>query len=389
MENITNGYINPKLDYYTSIWSDSSIRDVLSFIDCSDCLNDFYMEQSIAIRGLGNAVVFKFNGIELSIQVPDVMKNYKDLYGIEFDIIDAVFDSIRLNIGGVGLDFLRSRGFDCDNRLRVSLSNFHLTRCDIAFDFVNYMPDFLPKMVEHLRQYHLRDSDRVRIMNLRSGLSYSVKTGNQTTVYLGGTQSDKLLRVYDKKRQYTKNGVWLEPCPYGTGDGSDIDSWFRMELQLRNQRAENILFADNGDEFYLSVLKYIYDSYCFTKIDSKVNFPEPVDFWEELWPWQEIPTIIQNANSVQIECTVDRVQNNINRCTKNILVYVDVFGFEGLKRHLLNYIEYLFSPQDNVAIDYVRKRRLLAFLKDKNEYCSDTRCENHIHIRDGIIYYND
>jgi len=74
---------------------------------------------------------------------------------------------------------------------------------------------------------------------------------------------------------------------------------------------------------------------------------------------------------------------------KRIFEFIDCQGFEGLHRKVNNYLDYLSTPKDDPSLEYVRKRRYLGFLNDKNEYSPDSRCENHIVIRDGIIFYKE
>lgn len=96
------------------------------------------------------------------------------------------------------------------------------------------MPEFLECCLKHLSDCRHSYLTRVPIMNTQGGNKYSVRIGDQTTIYLGATTSDKLLRIYDKKAQYTKDGLWKENNPYM--DNDDCKSWFRIELQTRQKK---------------------------------------------------------------------------------------------------------------------------------------------------------
>ena len=90
----------------------------------------------------------------------------------------------------------------------------HVTRLDIAFDFINTKHSGM--------KYELyRPNTTVKLKRN--------KAGQIETIYYGSRKSDIQYRYYDKKKEQ-KNGN--KPIP------KDIDSWERLELQLRGNKVK-------------------------------------------------------------------------------------------------------------------------------------------------------
>lgn len=124
-------------------------------------------------------------------------------------------------------------------------------------------------------------------------LAYSYRSGDQRTVYLGTTRSNKLLRIYDKLLQYQKRGVIVKPLPEVFAESGDIDvtSWYRIELQTRRVVCHDLLF---GCEHDLSrVLGYIFEKYRVKDLNGYC-----LDFILELFDWDKLPPIVSNKNFI-------------------------------------------------------------------------------------------
>lgn len=315
MEN--NVKIISKFDYYTAVWQNSTLNDVFKFYKLYNLFDDSIKDLYRRSQGYLEHVVLSLNGIQFSFSYDEYLNYSPRVDCAAVDLFDYKFSLIRADFPGQALDYIRSlHGDDFVNTfilLDPSANNlpYHVTRCDIAYDFLNYMPEFLECCLKHLSDCRHSYLTRVPIMNTQGGNKYSVRIGDQTTIYLGATTSDKLLRIYDKKAQYTKDGLWKENNPYM--DNDDCKSWFRIELQTRQKKARSILAADLQDtfddyskNFFISTLRYIYDNYCFRDLDSHRNHPKPVSFWTDLWNWEEVPSLIQNFNVVEYSITPQR-----------------------------------------------------------------------------------
>lgn len=222
---------------------------------------------------------------------------------------EDIFSKIRCNISGSGLAFLRGLGFEIAKKCNPDVwfdpetgekFIFHLTRCDFAFDLINYKPEFLDKCIDHCRTQHTY-ADRIALLNGGTGLRYSYRLGDQKTLYLGSPRSEKLLRIYDKRLEYIdkKTKAYIKDNPY-----HNPDSWIRVEWQCRNEFAHGLFFSTDcdGNFFekvqFMSVFRQIYERYCFSDMTSSYWNRQPAPFWHELFDWDVIPRIIENNNFV-------------------------------------------------------------------------------------------
>ena len=242
--------------------------------------------------GIQDNFVFVFNYIRI-----EIAKFYFYLQEPDTKVFDMVVPSIRVDLSGKALDYLRGCDFEFyDFRANQCLLSYHITRCDWAFDFVNYCPDFMDKLIDHIQRHSLA-SGRIPLSSTHGAVKYSLKLGSEKTLYLGASKSDKLLRIYDKALQLkdADTGLWKEEIPY-----DDPDSWFRIELQTRNKTAHGLLMPGLDGQImeYIDILKYIFDSYAFAdgEQDARSSARQCVDFWYKLFPWNEVKKkIIQNA----------------------------------------------------------------------------------------------
>lgn len=285
-------FIYAKLDYYSAIFEDTSISEVIYWCGLGErgLKDEFFKAQSERSSGYDDVFVFSYNGVQV-----DVSKFY--LYNKEFDIsaFDIPLPKIRLNISGKGLDYLRSIGFHVDEQFRDQsylLERQHVTRVDFAFDFVNYKQDILDQLIEYV-ETNQTDSGRIVLMGLTAGLRGSVRKIDQKTVYIGATASDQLLRVYDKRMQNIdrQTGLYTGDDPYRSPG-----SWIRFELQLRNKRAHNMCCQPID---FTGVFRYLHDYYKFADLSTPAHRREPAAFWIEFMNWETLPPIIQNLQIIQ------------------------------------------------------------------------------------------
>ena len=276
----------PKFDWLSLVWNDVSFGQIAKIFG----LWDIYDQQgfvnafnTIYCRSnLFDYSEFSFNGFRVVvIGEPD---KFRDDGFVNF--YDKKLKWIETDISGAGLDYIRNKGFDIDRMIfglriasckvcEVPESPFHVTRVDVAFDLINFMPEFLDESVNLCRQYGNCKSVRVRgTGNTKKPISWSFREGNQKTLYLGSSGSDKLCRVYDKKLQFDQDPrkwlscpyVKINGCPPGTflneysddvlknAERENPQSWLRIEAQLRNDPANMIVDSEND---FLKIFKWI------------------------------------------------------------------------------------------------------------------------------------
>lgn len=382
-----DGKVYCKLDWVTVMFFDCCMNDILSWLKLDDAVSDYLLGFFERSRGYDQRFIFTYNGVTLDTSA-------FDLYGcnIDLQVFDCKLPKIRLDLSGTGLDFLRSRGLDVDNYLRSPYAfpegvQYHFTRADFAYDFINYCPEFMDNLIDYVYRNQL-PSGRIPILNLTGGMTCKVVTGGQKTVYVGSPQSDRMLRLYDKRLEQMDKSQWVykKPNPYG-----DPESWFRIEWQVRNQFANTMLLGtdDKGRlHDFKSILKDIFTRYCFAEGlsgDKHRNHIKPVEFWQKLFNWEDLERrIIQNANYVQPVSPVESLKKRFETVgIRLFILYYSKFGRERLLEACREYIEKLF--EDNPA----SAKRLLLMLNAMNLYGIDLSPDIEISDICGLYRVND
>lgn len=290
-----DGKIYCKIDWLTVMFFDCSMNNILSWLHMDDCVSEFCAAAFQQSRGYDEVFKFIYNGVMLET-------SSFNFYGedMSVSIFDTVVPKIRLELSGSALDYLRSIGVDMDSHRFVQPKlpdggSYHFTRCDWAFDFINYMPEFVDQLMDHINEHKL-PSGRVPLASTNSAIGCRMITGTMKLVYLGSAQSDRMLRVYDKRMEQTNlnTGTYVKPNPYG-----DPDSWFRIEWVTRNKFANDLV--QDATQEPKNILRMIFDKYAFANgTENNHNKQRSVvDFWLKLFDWKDIESrIIQNANFV-------------------------------------------------------------------------------------------
>lgn len=367
--------IYQKLDYYTVICYNRTLRYCLEKIGIFD-------ESIEMLQGDDLREVSKYNK-SYKIQLADIWveiktESYDDILytcaNDDFLFVDCTLDYIRLEMSGSALDYLRSRGFNPDIEFHDiefwgELGTFNVTRCDFAFDFVNYQANFISDLFEWVR-FEQRDpegylySPSARLRTSRKGgSSYKIWDGNTIKCfYIGSNSSNKFLRIYDKLLETTvKNKSKLPadelfPEIFIENEKEKITSWYRIELQTRDIYAmkllyqplqiideinkgkkENIFSADGDAGYYDYVLRFIFDHYMILDRDYK-----PIECMAKLFNWATLPKIIMKP-----AFRIFKHDNQFNRTFKwifqknltSLLALTSVMGFENIKQYLIQELE--------------------------------------------------
>ena len=328
-----NRGIYPKLDYFQAVFNDVDFAYVLEYIGLpATQFGDFLTNSYERVLGYDTHIGYRFENISIETRAEYLVK--RD--GEECDLSNWIFSKIFLIISGQGLDYLRSKGVDVDNRLRqqpavnelTGRPVMHPTRADFAFDLVNYAPEFLDLCLDHLSHY----SQWVPLCGQMAPIKFSVRTGDQKTLYLGSPRSDKLLRIYDKKMEQSDRYGNLKSSPVDY----DVESWVRVEYQTRNAESHRMLYGE-GD--YLSIFRFIYDRYTFKAADGS-----PADFWLNLFDWEKIPAIIQNAKWVSSPLDKEKCDTLFVRALKVVCAYEAVYGVNYVEKRKREFMDDIYSP---------------------------------------------
>lgn len=306
-----------KIDWFSMVFNERSFNDVLKWLRIDHFISDFLEKQYERASGWMPTMVFSYEGVTLETSTYNLVGLSPDDEGV----FDRKLPQLRLNISGGGLDFLRSLKLDVDTHLRdwsQVPQPAHITRCDFAFDLINFKPDILDQMIEHCRQ-NATESGKIRLYQSQA-VKFSIREGDQKTLYFGAPTSDQMLRVYDKRMQFTdrRTGSYKDN-PY-----NNPDSWIRFELQTRNKKAQKYCY--NVEQDPLALFKQIYKDYSFSEIWKRSNGDHyrVCEWWVQLFDWNTITKIIQNLYNGQfcVKTYSDRVDAAIGRTVGSILLYL-------------------------------------------------------------------
>lgn len=358
-ELLQKGQVCFSVDYYSCMISGCSLYDVISILGLSSYISNLFdSKKDCNVTGLGDSFEFHYNNV--SFQVPDYL-----IAGLpSFDcVFSKKLDKFKLDVSGQGISFLRNEcGFDFSQDYQVQwycvdtgeLAAFNVTRIDFSFDLVNYRPDFLNELKCFLNE-NITPNGRIGVHERTSGFQVSMKTGDQDTVYIGAPKSEKLLRIYDKKRQfydYDAGAYKVSETQYGLPD-----SWIRIEWQLRHSAARSYTEMSEYPE-PIEIFKKIYETYNFAI--GKRNQRVSADFWENLLPWHEIKTIfVYSPRPLYVDrgAKMDNAMKNLSK--------IEILYNSGNKRmplhirqYFARYIDSLYEPTRKA------RRRLNAFVSD-------------------------
>lgn len=341
--------VRGKIDWYTMMFDDSDFITVLKWIGLEHCVDEFLSNFICRSSGYDDQFVFGFEGVSVSTK----QFGFFGENDVDENWFYKKFPKVRLDISGTGLDFLRSLGLDVDvylrdvNSLPCPVEKCRVTRCDFAFDLINFKSTFVDELIDYCNT-NATPNNRLCVYNKSNGVSFEVKTGSQKTVYVGSKNSDQMLRVYDKKMQYYDYNA---NCYKKANEYHDPDSWIRIELQVRKMRACELCFG-KGDLF--SILRYIHDEFNFSDyVNTTAQNRRPAKFWSELFPWDEIERLMQNRNFVQLrESVEDRLMGSFARGALIFAYAYSKFGPSWIE-DFLN--KYLLSLQVKESISDVRR----------------------------------
>ena len=299
--------IKYKIDWWTIIFNNVSPNEVFDALGIDHFRNEevikAFNERYLKSAGYELDFTIKFQFGHMTLHYHDILISLQSYSLDNIDQItffDTVFPYIRFDLSGECLDTLRCRDIEVDSIAFKPLimpdrkeAAYHYTRCDYAFDLLNYCPEFVDQLMLQVRE--LRDPETYRVFNGKySGLKAQIHDGcDSRTVYLGSKGGQKLLRVYDKRFQYRNK---LSEIPYYIlEDGQKIYpfSWIRIELQTRKATAESVCQTSGGD--FMQIFRYIFDNFALT---TGRRSKEISVLWLNLFNWSTIKPIIQNANFV-------------------------------------------------------------------------------------------
>lgn len=375
-----------KVDWFTAMFYDVSVEKVLDLYGLNDFLTadllSIYSERYSTETNLGKQIILQIaNGIRIEVKCSLIESRLKifNPMGMEFsDLMCEPLPAIRIDFSGSGLEFLRAGGYDVDSRFTTPVyvcssdgtvfTQFgdvrcKITRIDIAFDLLNYGNSFYETCVDLIGKYgdyltgkiHLGEDPKCCVKS-----TYSIRSGNQRTIYLGSSSSDKLCRIYDKGYQWEQARVKsIADHPYQTAEGILPDSWIRIELQLRGgtkrSRCDEILHYAAGD--FSKMFSYWYFHFAICSQKGRV-----CDEFSSYFDWSEIPLIIQNANYGNIVLTKsDVIGSDLSAIIGRVVNAVSNLSWEGFRQLVdssFDSMQYSNDPSSMRRVSFIKLRSL-------------------------------
>lgn len=399
--------IYAKIDWYTVLLYNMSFKDVLEKLNCADDICDEIMNSGYQhSKGYRTDVIYTKNGVTLSV-------DFDDSLGVDDDYIFLnKWKELRLDISGSGLDYLRTlnKGIDanfCDINFWGEQGTYKITRCDFAFDFVNHYGSFLDEFIFKLQdlersfeiQKGLDGNTYLGCMGAGRNTCYNMKTGSGVKcLYLGTTRSDKLVRIYDKKMEQTKNGVFKKGVPqYFQDDDKNVKSWFRIEFQTRRKLAQKYLFGCMGS--LKRVLRELFEIYQCKDPVTK----QPFEFIKKLFDWSSLPKIVENLHFTElVKKVLVKARNQLEtQAVKNLVLFYGRYGLNGILSIIENYLNMLnrankAPPYSSVTnpLDYIPLREINANIAFRCRYAQLLAEEEltelpYLHYKNDEFYIGD
>ena len=331
--------VYPLVDYLTVIFNDCRCSDVFEWLHLYEEIPEFFKTVRPEDR-LDPKFIFSYNGIR--VEVSRIFFYHEDL---DESCFERVLPSIRCEISGSGLNFLRSRGVEMYYHMRKKPllpegASYHFTRIDISYDFINYAPTLFDDIANYCLENAL-PSGRIPIKGLRSGLGADVSLLGKRMVALGSSQSSRRLVFYDKRFEQSDKltNTYNKPNSYG-----NPDSWIRMEARFSDNRAHTLVLGVdyNGERAtFESVLKDIYHSYQFmSKEINGYDQRKCVDFWQKLFSWEELQRrIILNEKYVESLSPSEKLDAVTPLMSRRCIAYIEKHGLYGFLCMLADYVE--------------------------------------------------
>lgn len=387
-----NKGIFAQLDNFTCMFYGSTIEEVFQWlrVDVSKYYCDMYREKHMFSNMC--AYQFQWNGINVQAQNVSCLTMMKaveenDKINEEYDpenpdfvdVFTLTLNAIRLELTGTGLQYMREF---VDPEIDIYLRdrdkkpmNMKVTRCDFAYDFVNYMPDVLDAIIDYAQSYCTK-TGRVLTYGGR-GYKCEVHTVGQKKVYLGSPQSEKMLRIYDKRlEQLDRNReVYVKPNRYG-----NPDSWIRFEFQCRNEVAHQLVYGKSlSPDCYMqpdlfSIFKKLMGDYTFVDPETNKNNRRPYQLWLDIWDWDELDELYKMQNVEedevlqQFEPYEDKLVRFIETIVPSTIAYIDKFGLSSFFTIIYKYLQSICDNNDEFSMRTKARLSMRLAMLDTTEH---------------------
>lgn len=225
-----------------------------------------------------------------------------------FGHIEVYFDGqpnmgVHLKISGQGCrEYEEYNVFDWSTLLALMFNwDINISRLDVAIDdFEGYFK--LDQVLSKVKRGHVTS----KFKEARQHQRYSLSDGSTSglTVYFGDPSSRIQVRMYDKKLQLESKGQVVK-----------VDFWNRTEIQLRNERAENLAIVLAHEHLTTGqAVQGILSNYLNFRIPSKTDSKNK-SRWKKCDWWLKFLDAVQPLSLTQVapDATVQRSKDWIEK----------------------------------------------------------------------------
>lgn len=351
--------IYPCLDYFKCKINNISLRQVFRLFGLQQYLSDNFMaiiqaRSTCYIQGIN---YFEISCMGMKLRVPTffVYQIYRDdliydpsnplpereQFRRAYDLFDFRFEIIQVELSGQGLRNFRSFGLKIDELLLSGMDKLldketqkiHVTRVDVAFDFIDIYPEYLDTLMKHLRENGNPVTGKIGLLR-GAACNYQIWDIGSKGVALGNRGSGKYLRVYDKLLEVNNKGT-ASYYPYTQIDVDPIHSWIRFEIELKREFADTFCFGNTNDSLehrFYGALLMCRDH--FMIVDKMNTFGHASSLvWCSLLPWNDLNQFVHIFYFVSLRDLHVILPSVIDRAEPDTFAWVANYGLlEYLKK---------------------------------------------------------
>lgn len=351
-EGDTSPGVYQKLDFVTVIFKNNTIDEVLEWagLDPATFSNDFYQSSYVGAGTGCGYLAFKMDFHHIQIEIKECF-----MYVLVQDetFFQQIVPEIRLQISGQGLDWLRYEGVDVEKLYRDENrlpEGAHFTRCDFAYDFINYRKDFVVELLDYCRK---NQTPAQQLSCGKGGRSFKWDYCDvrKMIVWIGRRGSKRMLRVYDKRLEQSNfdTKCYIRKNPYG-----NPDSWIRIEWETHDEVAHKLVLDACPLE---GILKELYTYYQFQDVENTTKQNrKPAEFWKNLFDWDFIKGTVQNINFTVVPRNPGTIAGFAAAVTRFFYYHQDNALYE-LWYQLEEYYNSIYKPSEDVSPALAQRRR--------------------------------
>jgi len=223
--------------------------------------------------------------------------------------------------------------------------DYNVTRLDIALDdFRTFFT--LEEVVRKLEKNEI--TSKLEHVQYVKSMNISDSSSKGTTVYFGKSDGMIQIRFYEKDKELHEKGYVID---------RGIKKWNRYELQLRNERAEQVFELIKNDNSLGDTVKSILNSYI------KIRTKKKGDTNKSRWPiWHKWKNLIGTVTDLKI--TISKNEMNLDK------------SIEWIDKQVKKTLAKIHEVDETILFDLISQGKLKLDLKDKKDIYNYKKSRN-------------